>query len=498
MGIRLSDLLPDEIRKETLAKITPSQDEINLQRRIIDQLTNALKETAEKKSFQYSFIKPQGSTGRKQTQLRGAADIDLFVALNPDDYPNLFTNSETPNRKVIDGIMTNLVANWFEPTVRNLKANKIQRAFSQHPYLSLEIDGIDIDILGCFDVDNEFLSKRGPITAVDRTVHHTEYIANRMTQRKRENARILKSFARSCHAYGDRCAVGRMGLTGVTLEIIVLVESNLEAAFKALHNLDKVPIDPLSRPLDELRKIQAFRDDRVYLIDPTDYNRNMASSFSRRSYTWVQYNIEQLWEKLRKGDNHEIIESLIESEIPDSDLHGWIKDHTTVREYESGEEVHYTILRDKLHRLARRVSSELGRERTGEPRFGKTLTEVYFDDEQYALAVFVEYPKVTKTYDRKGPSIKLEEAARRFREKHSDSVFEKGGYLYIKEDRAWTDFREMFSSIIETNPIKGLELQEETSIVSKQTLNVLKDCILSLEPRLVERITRVKEKNKNS
>jgi tRNA nucleotidyltransferase (CCA-adding enzyme) len=394
--------------------------------------------------------------------------------------------------------MTNLVSKWFEPTVRDLKASKIQRAFSQHPYLSLEIEGIDIDILGCFDIDSDFLSERGPITAVDRTVHHTQYIANLLTRRKREDARILKSFVRSCHAYGDRCAVGRMGLTGVTLEIIVLVEPSLDAAFKALHSLDKVPIDPLSRSLEDLQKIEAFRDDGVFLIDPTDYNRNMASSFSRKAYAWVQYNVEQLWEKLKKQDNLGTVESLIESKISDSNLEGWIRKHTTVREYRSKGDVHYTILRDKLHRLARRVSSELGKERTGEPRFGKTLTEIYFDDEHYALAILVECPKATETFERKGPSITLEDAALKFRKKHSDSVFEKDGYLYIKEKRKWTDFREMFNSVIETNPIDGLELQKETSLVSKQTLNIINDYIHPLEPRLVERITRVKEKQTKS
>ena len=497
MGFGLSDLLPDSIREQVLARITPSQEEIDLQEKLIHQLTDALTQKVESTKFQYSFIEPQGSTGKKQTQLRGAADIDLFVALKPEDYPEVFMETNVPNRQAIDDIMNRLVSNWFEPAIRNLEVTDVQRAFSQHPFLSLKMEGIDIDILGCFDIDAETLAEKGPITAVDRTVHHSSYIADGMNQKKREDARILKSFVRACHAYGDTCAVGRMGLTGVTLEILVLINSDLKSAFKALRKLDTEPVDPQTRNLDELRKIPAYRDDHIFLIDPTDHSRNMASSFSPRSYAWVQYKIDRVLENLQTGDTSTTLDSFIESPISNNKLPNWLGNHSCVREFQSDSKVHYTILRDRLHRLARKVTVEMTVERTGETRFGEILTEVYFDDTRYALGMLVEFPTVSKTFDRTGPPVRLNEAAEKFREAHSDAVFEEDGFLYIRENREWTSASKMFDSILENNSIEGLEIQSSKTILSNQVLNVLQDYVLPIESEFKERITRVKQKEKN-
>jgi len=487
MGFGLSNLLPDSVRAKVLDTITPSQNEIDLQTRVIEQLSEALHSKAETTEFQYSFISAEGSTGKKQTQLKGAADIDLFVALKPENYPD---------RNALANLMESLVSEWFEPAVKDLEVTHVQRAFSQHPFLSLKMNGIDVDILGCFDIDAKTLAEEGPITAVDRTVHHTSYIADRMTEKKREDTRILKSFVRACHAYGDTCAVGRMGLTGVTLELLVLIKPNLESAFNALRNLDSEPIDPQNRPLDDLRKIPSFRDDQLFLIDPTDHSRNMASSFSPRSYKWVQYKIDRLREELVAGDNKTIIDSVIELPIPSSNLPAWTEKHTIVQEFQSKEKVHYTILRDKLHKLARKATVEMSVERTGEPRFWEILSEVYFEDNRYALGMLVESPIISKTFDRKGPPIALKDAAEKFKDAHSDAVFELDDFLYIREKREWTRASELFKNIIENNPIDGLEIQFNKTKLSNQILHVLHDCVLPIEPEFKERITRVSQKSK--
>jgi len=491
----LSDLLPDSIRAQVLARITPSQEEIAVQARIINRLSEALQIQAESTEYEFSFIEPEGSTGKKQTQLRGAADIDLFVALRPENYPQIFNIDQTVNRQAIDDIMNKLVSEWFDPAVRNLEVSEVQRAFSQHPFLSLKMEGIDIDILGCFDIDAQTLADNGPITAVDRTVHHTHYVTERITEKKREDVRILKSFVRACHAYGDTCAVGRMGLTGVTLELLVVENQNLDSAVKALRHLETNPVDPLNRPRDMLKRIPAFRDDHIFLIDPTDNSRNMASSFTLKSYSWVQYKIDRLWEKIESGDSKTIVDSLIESPIPSGKLPDWIGSHVAVSEFQSDDKVHYTILRDKLHRLVRKAISEMKTERTGEPRFGEILAEVYFEGTRYALGMLVESSIIAKTFDRKGPPIALKEAAEKFRNAHTET-FESDGFLYVREEREWTSSNEMFDRILQENPIDGLEIQNDKTILSDQVLNVLYEYVLPIEPEFRKRITRVKDAEK--
>jgi tRNA nucleotidyltransferase (CCA-adding enzyme) len=491
LGKILSDLLPEIVREQVLAQITPTKEEMQNQNEVIAQLTEALAKQAEATEFVYSFIEAQGSTGRKQTQLRGASDIDLFIGLKPEDYPETLDRQGTDRHDAIDFLMKSLVEKWFSPAVERLNVERVQRAFSQHPFLSLQMRGLEVDILGCFDIDAETLSRKGPITAVDRTVHHSRYVTEHLTEKKREDARILKSFVRASHAYGDTCAVGRMGITGVSLELMVIFTPDLDSAMQRLQTLDLNPLDPLNRTLEELQRIPAFRDDHVFLIDPTDPSRNVASSFTPRAYRWIQYRAIKLHELLESGKNENVIDEFLEKPIPDDDLPAWLKFHCFSYEFKSDGGTHYTILRDKIHRLARMLEANLANERMGEPRFGEILTEVYFRDDMYALGLLIEQPVISQTYLRRGPPIHLDVAAKEFKLAHQSTI-EVDGYLCIEEEREWTYAPAMIEMLLQENPIEGLELVDERSQVSKQVLNVLCRYILPLEPALRERMTRVK------
>ena len=67
---------------------------MTLQQEVIRILREALKERAGEIGQIYSFIEEQGSTGRKQTQLRNKADIDLFIGLSPDEHGKIIRNRE--------------------------------------------------------------------------------------------------------------------------------------------------------------------------------------------------------------------------------------------------------------------------------------------------------------------------------------------------------------------------------------------------------------------
>ena len=53
-------------------------------------------------------------------------------------------------------------------------------------------------------------------------------------------------------------------------------------------------------------------------------------------------------------------------------------------------------------------------------------------------------------------------------------------------------------NIIDNNPIDGLEIQTNKTKLSNQILHVLHDWVLPIEPEFKERITRVKDEEKNS
>jgi tRNA nucleotidyltransferase (CCA-adding enzyme) len=278
-----------------------------------------------------------------------------------------------------------------------------------------------------------------------------------------------------------------MGLTGVSLELLAIKSNDLDTAFDSLEFLDERPIDPSRRPLSELRKIQTFRDDYVYLIDPTDLRRNIASSFTPRSYRWVKHRIGLL----RKTPNESVIDMVLETPIPDTEPSKWLKDHMIVFEFISDESMHYTILRDKLYRLARRVQSSLVNERTGESRFGMSLMEVYFEGDNFAAGFIVEHPVISEEYTRRGPPSDMKEASEEFLKKHPQAQKEDG-YYWTTEKREWSTAGEMIEYLFLSSPIKGLSPTKHSS-VSKKVLNVIEQYIFPIEPDFLSRMTRVKE-----
>jgi tRNA nucleotidyltransferase (CCA-adding enzyme) len=472
--------LPGELRSKVLSLICPTPEEIKTQQATVSALKHALELRAAKISQPFSFIEAQGSTGKKQTQLKLIADIDLFVGLRLKDYENIISNKPKERNRLIGGLLDGFVDDWFLPAVKTLEVENVLKTYSQHPYLSLSFMGLDVDILCCFDLSAEAIAENGPITAVDRTVHHSNFVADRLTPEKRDDVRLLKSFVRACHAYADDCAVGRMGFTGYSLELLVLESDSFADAIGRLVQLGTKPMDPLNRSVEKLRSSTSFRDDYVLIIDPTDHGRNVASSFDERAVRWVQLRAKQVTEFLEMGSLEEHTGILVEAEIPKSPIPKAIRNHALSFEFQSDRTAHYTVLRDKLHRLARRISSQLESEDTGEARFGKSLTEVYFEDDRFALGVIVESVLISEDYLRKGPPITMKDAAEKFVETHPTS-FEESGHLWTRRTRKWTNAKELAESVVEQHSIKGLTLTAKGTAVSRRVLRTLHDYVMQIE-----------------
>ena len=72
----------NKILEEVLKEITPTVQEIEFINNLSDLLKKLLDKKAKELKIKYTKIEPQGSTGIKQTQLRGDYDIDLFIGLD--------------------------------------------------------------------------------------------------------------------------------------------------------------------------------------------------------------------------------------------------------------------------------------------------------------------------------------------------------------------------------------------------------------------------------
>ncbi len=472
--------IDERIRSAVLEKIRPTEEEIQQQERSIEILRNALVERAESIGQEFTFIEAQGSTGPKQTQLHGAADIDLFVGLDPSRYNVTSMKKGAKRKEPLTKLFDGLVEDWFIPAAKRVNARNVMKAYSQHPFLSLVLNGLDVDIIACFDLTQEELTRYGPITAVDRTVHHTRFVTGHVDDTLRDDIRILKSFARASHAYGDTCAVGQMGFTGYAIELLVIFGNGLEGAIETLLRLKEKPLDPLNRPASDLRKIPNFRDDFVIIIDPTDTQRNVASSFSKRSVEWVFKRLRHMLSLDARTHADSIINMMIERPIPTDHLPKWLVPHSISKTLRTRKEAHYTLYRDKLYRLTRQIASSLRREIDGESKFGEVLWEIYFEEDVFAMGFMVEHPKIPRTYRRKGPPLKMTQAAKKFRQAHPDAL-ERDGYLWAVVERKWTSARELVDHLVEKVTTEGFELTPDTGQVPARVLNTLYRYVMRLE-----------------
>nr|MDO8043170.1 hypothetical protein [Candidatus Baldrarchaeota archaeon] len=278
-----------EIKNEALKIIKPTKHEIEKQKEIINRLKQSIEKIAIKKGYKFLFVEEEGSTGIKQTQLRGASDIDIFVALSPNDYKDILKLSKKEMRDKLHKEFEIIVEEWFKPAAINAGCTNIKITYAEHPYLSAKISGFDVDILAGFWLELQELLKRGPITAVDRTPHHSRFVHKNLSKEQRDEVRLLKAFLKACYTYGDMCAIGRSGFTGFSVELLIFFYKTFERTLLNLKSLPKTPIDFFGRKAEELRKHPKFGKDFLIIVDPTDPNRNAAASIDKRAYLYANH-----------------------------------------------------------------------------------------------------------------------------------------------------------------------------------------------------------------
>ncbi len=472
-------MFTDDIREYILNKIRPTEDEIQKINNIVDLLRHSLFE-ANDGQFPISFISAEGSTGAKQTQLRGASDIDLFIGIDLNEYPELLTMKRKDQRQFSKKLFENIVESLVIPTLRKIDANNILKAYAEHPYVKLNYRGVDIDIVGCFDISPDVLKQHGPITAVDRSPHHTRFVVEHLTEKTRDDIRLLKALAKSSYAYGDKAAIGRSGFTGYSIEVMTIMWNSFENVLKNLKVLKTAPLDYFGRSRKELIKINGFRDHFLIVVDPTDPNRNVAASISPRSYYWVLNVIDNLIEESKNStDPHDFEKYFIYRPIPvdkspDPRLYSV--------EFTGDPSVHYTIYRDKLYHYGCKVAFFLKYEKTGEEKFPDVHFEIYFENNNFSIAFYTSNPQIDDTYLRRGPPLKNKYAVSRFKSANPDTI-EKGRYIWVVKKREHILFGNAIKWYFENEPpdfMDNISFNDDNSLVQLRNKYVLKNYVLKI------------------
>ena len=232
----------NNIFAEILKHIAPTPEELYSINEIVEVVSILLKNTARELNIEFTIIEPQGSTGIKQTQLRNDFDIDLFVGLNYDNFKQKYEGlSRNKLKKESKKDFLGLCNEWIIKSLTLKEFKDPRLLYAEHPYVTVDfVDqdkdiNVKLDIVLYFDLPLDYIKKNGPITAVDRSPWHGRFVRDNLNKDQKDDVRLLKQFFKSCHSYGDKSAVGKIGFIGYSAELLIYHFKTIQEVFKTFN-----------------------------------------------------------------------------------------------------------------------------------------------------------------------------------------------------------------------------------------------------------------------
>jgi len=187
-----------------------------------------------------------GGSYAKGTWLPEKADIDIFVKFNKK-------TSEKDFRDVGTKI-----------GFQSLKKFKPYTRHAEHPFVEAIVDGTRVNIVPCYDVNKgEWQS------ATDRSIYHTKFMSQKLSNSLKEEVRILKKFFLHIDVYGAEIA--KEGFSGYVSEVLISYFGSFEETLKKISELKKGQV---------IGKSTRKFDSPIVIIDPIDNNRNLGTAIS--------------------------------------------------------------------------------------------------------------------------------------------------------------------------------------------------------------------------
>jgi len=238
-----------------LKKITPSKTEIQSEEEMVREIRQKLSKIKGK----HSHIEWCGSSARG-THLCGDRDLDLFIMFDKElSEEDLEKEGLTTAKKLFKGF-------------------KWEKAYSQHPYIRGIIKGFEIELVPSYIVNSGSDKK----SAVDRTPFHNKYLIERMNDKQKNDARLLKQFLKGIGAYGadlKNCA-----LPGYAAELMILYYTSFEKTITAISEMKEGKIIDFFEEEANVKQLFKGQNYPLIIIDPVDKNRNVASALSLEQF----------------------------------------------------------------------------------------------------------------------------------------------------------------------------------------------------------------------
>lgn len=246
-----------KILSKVLNKIKPKETE----EKFLTELSQKTLEITKEKAKKYHAKAILAGSITRNTWLPGKREFDVFILFSPD----------LPENKLEEyGLLVG------REVVKQLKG-KFSVEYAQHPYASGLVQGVDIDIVPCYEVESAERIK----SAVDRTPFHVRYIEKNLQATLSDEVRLLKQFLTADKIYGADAKTE--GFSGYVCELLTIRYGGFVEVLKAAAKWQPGEIIDLKNQYkkEEYRQLKIrFKSNPLILIDPTDRNRNTGSPIS--------------------------------------------------------------------------------------------------------------------------------------------------------------------------------------------------------------------------
>ncbi len=243
------------ILEKAAGLVTPSIAEERRLEEVVAKVTRRIDDALDSEK---ASPRPQitlGGSYARGTWLKGSHDVDFFL-LYPVDFP----------REKLESVA-------IRSASEALKGYPVNMRYAEHPYVEGFVDSIRINLVPCYAVaPGEWRS------AADRSPYHTKYIASKLDDRLRLEARLFKKFVKASATYGAEVKI--QGFSGYVCEVLTL---KFGSFLDAVQGLSKIkPGEVLSlEPFDA--DLAASFKSPVVILDPVDTTRNLGSAISARN-----------------------------------------------------------------------------------------------------------------------------------------------------------------------------------------------------------------------
>ena len=389
-----------KIKEQVLKSVSPSEKEREETWKLFEDIKSYIKD-------EFGLEANMMGSVSKNTFLKGNKDLDIFVFFPEDkDVENLEERGLEIGKSVFDK---------FD--------GEYEVDYAEHPYTKGLIDGFEVEIIPCYNVDTAEELK----SSVDRTPFHTKWINDNLSEDEKEEVIILKAFLQARELYGSSLKVE--GFSGYLCELLIAEYGSFEKLLEASQEWTKrEKIDPGDhwKEKDEIKIPKEvwgkFKEDSFILIDPVDSGRNVASVLSEENFAKFIYEagnfLKNPSKDFFKREDEEYSKEEIEKTLED---HGKV----LVLEFKKPDLID-DILYPQLRRSLKRIENKITRN-----EFELFETGIYTDEEHVRLVLDFKVWKLPKARKHVGPQVY-------HNRDHLDQFKDKYEQVWIEDSRVVT------------------------------------------------------------